>query len=71
MVEKLSKKIENFPGEASRVCCFAHVLQLVAKNIIQQFDVPKENKGGHLDVALLVVFVVHGNIILIEGLAHH
>ena len=40
LVDKLKKKILTFGGEASCIWCFAHVINLVAKSIITQFDLP-------------------------------
>jgi len=31
----------DFPGESNRTRCFTHILNLVAKSIIKQFNVPK------------------------------
>ena len=42
MVEHLSTLIENFPGEANRTRCFAHILNLVAKSILRSFDAKKK-----------------------------
>ena len=52
MVEALEKLVERFPGEAARVRCFTHVINLVAKSIIRQFDVPKNLKKDIIDEAL-------------------
>lgn len=52
MVEELEKLVERFPGEAAQVRCFTHVINLVAKSIIQQFDVPKNLKKDIIDEAL-------------------
>ncbi|TDL17969.1 hypothetical protein BD410DRAFT_698447, partial [Rickenella mellea] len=48
MTTELTDLINSFPGDANRTCCFAHILNLVAKSIIRQFDVPKK----HADMAL-------------------
>ena len=42
MIEQLSILIENFPGAANQTRCFAHILNLVAKSILRQFDTPKK-----------------------------
>ena len=41
MVKHLSTIDENFPGAPNRTCCFAHILNLVAKSILRQFEVRK------------------------------
>src|SRR5258706_8937232 len=42
MVEHLATLIENFPGAANQTRCFTHILNLVAKSILCQFDVAKK-----------------------------
>jgi hypothetical protein len=42
MIEHLSTLIENFPGAANQTRCFSHILNLVAKSILQQFEVRKK-----------------------------
>jgi len=42
MVEHLSTIVENFPGTANQTRCFTHILNLVAKNILRQFDTRKK-----------------------------
>jgi hypothetical protein len=45
MIQELANLLEHFPGPANQMRCFTHVLNLVVKSIIQQFDLPKI-KGG-------------------------
>lgn len=49
MIEWLQKLIDGFPGEANRTRCFAHILNLVAKTILAQFDT-KKKKGANVVV---------------------
>jgi hypothetical protein len=44
MIEELAIQLNNFPGSASQVRCFVHILNLVVKSIMHQFDVP-DKKG--------------------------
>lgn len=41
MVTELAQLVEDFPGEATRSCCFAHILNLSARSVIRPFDSPK------------------------------
>ena len=45
MVEHLATLIETFPGAPNQTRCFAHILNLVAKSVLHQFEGPKEKKG--------------------------
>jgi hypothetical protein len=44
MIEHLAALIESFPGAANQTRCFAHILNLVAKSILRQFEGPKKGK---------------------------
>jgi hypothetical protein len=44
MVEKLAEIMSDFPGEANRARCLAHIVNLVAKIILRQFDKSKKKK---------------------------
>ena len=44
MVDELTNLIEDFPGPANQTRCFLHILNLVVKSIIQQFDIPISKK---------------------------
>ena len=46
MIAHLSEKLDSFPGEPNRTRCFAHILNLVAKCVMKQFDAPKKKKNG-------------------------
>jgi hypothetical protein len=57
MIDHLENLLEEFPGSANRTRCFAHILNLVTKCIMRQFDAPKSKKkeakddlDGDLDV---------------------
>lgn len=49
MVERLNELVSTFKGQNSRVRCFAHVLNLVARSIITQFDVKTKAKNRSQD----------------------
>ena len=51
MVEQLAFQLRNFEGEFHRVRCFAHIINLVAKSLLRQFDV-REAKAGEADAAI-------------------
>ena len=46
MVEQLSTLLENFPGAANQTRCFTHILNLVAKSVLQQFEDRKTRKAS-------------------------
>ena len=45
MVEELASLLENFPGAANQTRCFLHILNLTAKSILQQFEIPKKKNS--------------------------
>jgi hypothetical protein len=49
MIDHLAKVLPAFPGAANRTRCFTHILNLVAKCIMKQFDSPKPRKGAKPD----------------------
>ena len=58
MINRLATTLETFPGSANQTRCFAHILNLVAKCIMKQFDAPKkpeqrgENSEGDIEAEL-------------------
>ena len=53
MVEELANLLNDFPGAANQTQCFLHILNLVVKSIIQQFDLPKSKKKPDDDDPIL------------------
>lgn len=51
MVTELADLLDDFPGEVHQTRCFMHILNLVAKSIIKQFDAPKARAGEMLNDA--------------------
>jgi hypothetical protein len=50
MVKHLATLVENFPGPANQTRCFTHILNLVAKSILRQFNVAKKATGASTDL---------------------
>ena len=50
MIAELAKILPNF-SEDGHMRCFLHIVNLVAKSIIRQFDVQKKRDDEHLDEA--------------------
>jgi hypothetical protein len=56
MVESLASIMLDFPGEANRARCLAHIVNLVVKIILRQFDVSNRKKNANIpDVSDLPV----------------
>jgi hypothetical protein len=51
MIVGLSALLHKFPGASNRSRCFAHILNLAAKSVIRQFDLPKLEVNVALDEA--------------------
>jgi hypothetical protein len=62
MIDELSVLLEEFPGAANRTRCFTHILNLVAKSILKQFDLPKAKAGETLTAAMKALSVLAGDI---------
>jgi hypothetical protein len=52
MVDGLKDLLEIFPGESNRTRCFDHIVNLIAKSVIQQFDIPKTKGNASFDDVL-------------------
>jgi hypothetical protein len=62
MINSLAELIIAFPGAANRTRCFTHILNLVVKVILRQFDMPKAKENGVLDVASQALVELAGDI---------
>jgi hypothetical protein len=51
MIDELVDLLPNFPGPANRCRCFLHIVNLVAKTLLRQFEVPKKDINAALDAA--------------------
>lgn len=43
MMENLPEFIPNYPGAEARVRCFCHIINLVCKSILSQFNAPSKH----------------------------
>ena len=59
MIEHLAVLLDTFPGAANQTRCFAHILNLVAKSVLRQFEGPKKGKAVD-DAAQELAAVVNG-----------
>jgi hypothetical protein len=62
MITELAISLDDFPGPANQTRCFTHVLNLVVKSIIKQFDLPKAQADKALDDAAEELLKLAGNI---------
>jgi len=53
MVDKLSELVSEFAGDASHTRCFLHIVNLIAKSLISQFDRKKGSKEVDNEVEAL------------------
>jgi len=51
MIRELAKRPVKFRGDPNRTRCFAHIINLVVKSILKQFDVPSKRLNKDLDDA--------------------
>lgn len=51
MIDELVDLLPNFPGPANRCRCFLHIVNLIAKTLLKQFEVPKKDISAALDAA--------------------
>ena len=44
MIEHLAVLVDAFPGAPNQTRCFTHILNLVVKSVLRQFEAPKKGK---------------------------
>ena len=66
MIQQMQELISKFPGKANQIRCFAHIINLVAKSVIKQFDLPKGTAASCLDDAIKGLLALAGDIELEE-----
>ena len=52
MVDSLGDSVDAFKGAGTRVRCFLHILNLVAKSLIRQFDARADKEKAKARMAL-------------------
>ena len=62
MIRQLEELIDEFKGQESQTRCFTHILNLIAKSIIRQFDLPKAQANRVFDEATTALMELAGNI---------
>lgn len=45
MIDELEAMLTDFPGQCARSRCFCHIINLVAKALLRQFEPPKPKKS--------------------------
>ena len=60
MIRHLEVLIDEFRGHKSQTRCFAHILNLIAKSILRQFDIPRAQVNN--DDATVALIELAGNI---------
>jgi hypothetical protein len=62
MINKMDTMLTRF-SSVNRTCCFAHILNLVAKSLLKQFDVKQdEKKDGDLNDDEQMLLAIAGDI---------
>jgi hypothetical protein len=49
MIKELGDSLEEFSGSINHTRCFLHILNLVVKSILRQFDLPKKKANTILN----------------------
>ena len=57
MVNELKNHLDIFPGASNRTRCFNHIVNLIAKSVIWQFDTPKVKGNEAFDDVLQELMV--------------
>lgn len=71
MIEELAELLTEFPGAANRSRCFTHILNLAAKSVIRQFDLPKVQADVAMSEAAKELAKLATNLEVEEILSRH
>ena len=67
MIDALAELLPAFPGGANRTRCFTHILNLMVKVILHQFDGAKEKANERLEGTSHDLDDLVGDIEVLEG----
>lgn len=59
MIDRLSVLAPEFAGKAAHTRCFLHIMNLIAKTLIRQFDIKKGAIEGDEDMSKLGANELH------------
>ena len=62
MITELTDLVNNFPGAANQTWCFMHILNLIVKSILCQFDLLNTKNGKSLDDGSKKLLSLAGNV---------
>ena len=62
MITELTDLVNNFPGAANQTRCFMHILNLIVKSILCQFDLLNTKNGKSLDDGSKKLLSLAGNV---------
>jgi hypothetical protein len=62
MVDELAGRLVEYPGAPNRARCFTHILNLVVKSIMRQFDVPSKRSDAIMDESAYELQKLAGDI---------
>ena len=62
MINELTNLLDDFPSPANQTQCFTHILNLVVKSVLHQFDLPKSKGDRILDDGAQELLSLAGNI---------
>ena len=67
MIEELEGLLDDFPGAANQMRCFTHIINLVVKSILHQFDIPKAKANEALTNAAQTLLDIANDIEIEEA----
>jgi hypothetical protein len=62
MIDELEDIVEEFSGSINHTRCFLHIINLVVKSVLRQFDLPKKQADAKLGEAETELLRLAGNL---------